>query len=103
MDAHAWLLEAQRCAEWAHDLMMSPAGFDSYDWGVVTSRIVGAAEALRSARKLDPTVALPLLDEAIEELRDISANFTRPEFLDSTRASRRQSPELFVPRPKAGS
>jgi len=103
MDAQAYLLEARRSAEWAHDLMTSPAGFDSYDWGVVIDRIVGAAEALQAARELDPTVELPLLEEAIEELRDITANFTKAEFLDSTRAHRRHRPELFVPRPKGGS
>ena len=98
MDADACRREAQRGAEAARRLMEQPAGLDGHDWGLIVAHLAAADEALLAARKLDPTIDMPLLNEAIEELVEITANFTRSDFLNSTRAARRNRPGLFVPR-----
>jgi hypothetical protein len=65
---------------------------------LVAALLVEADESLRRAQELDHSVTLPLLDAVLEELGDITSDFTRPDFIKATRAARRQSPSLFTSR-----
>ncbi len=96
--AELYLQVARDCAEQAESLLMQPASFDSYDWSLLVGEIVEADRLLRSAREADPAASLPLLDTVLEDLRDVTANFTRPEFLAATKADRRGNPKLFEPK-----
>ena len=64
-------------------------------WDSVASDLVEADLALESAKKLNPRLELPLLEEVVEELREVTANFTRPAFIRATKPPRRQRPHLF--------
>jgi hypothetical protein len=96
---HEHYATAYRAAERAQHLLAQPATLDAYDWGLVATLIVEADNALTRARQQDQSLALPLLDLVLEELRDVSGNFTSAAFLRATRPERRQNPSLFAPRP----
>ena len=89
--------QAQRAAERAHGLLAQPATLDPYDWGLIATLIVEADEALRRAQQHDPSITLPLLETVLEELRDVTCNFTSPAFVNAAKLSRRQKPRLFAP------
>ena len=90
--------QARRAADRAHRLMSQPATLDSYSWGLVAALLVEADEAFSRAQELNPSITLPLLDAVLEELRDITSDFTKPDFIKATRAARRQRPSLFTSR-----
>jgi hypothetical protein len=90
--------QALRAAEWAQRLLAQPATLDWDDWGLVAALLVDSDEALERAREHDASVRLPLLPIVIEELRDVTSNFTKPAFLAATKSARRQRPSLFAPR-----
>jgi hypothetical protein len=93
-----YLDDARRDAERVKELLASPATLDAYDWGLVASLLVSADTALAAARTLDPNATLQVFDDAVEELRDASSNFTKPAFIAATKPPRRQRPALFTPR-----
>lgn len=90
--------QARRAAERAQRLLTQPATLDSYDWGLVATLIVEADEALGHAQVYDPSITLPLLETVLEELRDVTSNFTNAAFIRATKPERRQKPSLFAPR-----
>lgn len=90
--------QARRAAERAQGLLAQPATLDTYAWGLVASLLIEADDALKRAQQLDEAVTLPLLAEVLNELQDVTANFTSPAFLRATRPARRQNPTLFAPR-----
>jgi hypothetical protein len=90
--------QARRAAERAQRLLAQPATLDCYDWGLAATLIVEADDALKRAQEQDPAITLPLLDKVVEELRDVTSNFTKPAFLRATKPERRQRPNLFTPR-----
>ncbi|QAY75405.1 hypothetical protein [Sphingosinicella sp. BN140058] len=72
---------ASEAAQRAHDLLAQRATLDSYDWLLVATLLVEADEALERAKQSNPAVELPLLDEVVEELRDATENFTKPDIV----------------------
>ena len=92
------LSEARSCAEHAQHLLLQPATSDGHDWLALAGSIVQADLFLKQAQELDPSVRLALLDTVLAELRDVTANFTKPEFLSATGPARRDNPLLFKPR-----
>lgn len=95
-DAHQE--QAHRAAERARRLLAQPASLDVYDWSLMASLIVEADDALKRAQEHDASTTLPFLDAVVEELRDVTSNFTSPAFLRATKPERRQKPALFAPR-----
>lgn len=91
--------QAYGAAERAQRLLAQPATLDVYDWSLVASLIVEADDALKRAQELDVSITLPLLDTVVEELRDVTSNFTSAAFLSATKPERRQKPSLFAPNP----
>ena len=91
-------MEARRCAARAQWLLLQPATLDPFDWLALACSIVDADKFLQQAQELDPSIRLPLLEAVLEELRDVTANFTRPDFLSATGGIRRDHPKLFKPR-----
>ena len=79
-------------------MLAQPANLDSYDCLLVATLLVEADAELKAAQEDDPSVALPLLAEVVEELRDATSNFTKPEFCRATKPARRQNPRLFARR-----
>ena len=98
LTAELHLEQARDDAESAEALIMRPANFRTEEWLLAVTDIVSADEHLRRAREIDPTASLPLLDQVLEDLRDLTDNFTKPEFFAATKAGRRGNPKLFEPR-----
>jgi len=90
--------QAIRAAARAQGLLAQPATLDSYDWLLLATLIVEADDALKTAQRHDPTIHLPILGAVVEELREVTSNFSRPDFLAATKPARRQNPILFDPR-----
>jgi hypothetical protein len=90
--------QARRAAERAQRLLAQPVTLDTYDWGLVATLILEADEALGRAQDHDPSITLPLLETVLEELRDVTSDFTSPAFVKATKPERRQKPRLFAPR-----
>jgi hypothetical protein len=83
--------QAYSAAERAHGLLAQPAILDAYDWSLVASLIVEADDALKRAQEHDATATLPLLDAVLKELRHVTSNFTKPEFVRATKLERRRN------------
>ncbi len=90
--------QARRAAERAQRMLTQPATLDSYDWGLVATLVVEADRALARAQEHDRLITLPLLELVLEELRDVTSNFTNSAFLKATKPERRQKRSLFAPR-----
>ena len=76
------------------DLLSQPATLDSYDWMLIATNLVAAAESLDEAS----SEYRAQFADVIEEINDATKGMTDPHFLKSTRAARRQRPDLFVPK-----
>jgi hypothetical protein len=64
---------------------------------LLLATLIGEADrVLREARQHIPCLNVPLLAEAVEELRLATANFTDAEFLYASRPARRHNPQLFT-------
>jgi hypothetical protein len=79
-------------------LLAQPATLDAYDWGLVVSLIVEADDALMRARAYESSITLPLLETILDELRDVTSNFTNAAFLEASKSARRQKTGLFAVR-----
>ena len=79
----------------AQNILLPQGKPDSEGWGLVAALLVEADLAIAEARQDDETLQLPLLDEMIALLRDMTQDFTDRDFLRATRAARRQRPALF--------
>ena len=80
----------------ALNILAFPASLDGYEWGLLASLAVEAEAALREVGSAADGLR-PKFDQVVEELRDVTADFTNLEFLRASRAARRDNPELFAP------
>ncbi len=65
------------------------------DWLLLACNIGEADLAFQEARRRNPSLEFPLLETVIEELYEMSAGFTDPEFLRATGPARRRNRKLF--------
>ena len=86
-------------AEAALDQLQHLLFFGHYDdWLLMAGLAVGADQALAEASQSDPSVSRSRFDAVMEEFRELTRNFTDADFLESTRAARRENQTLFQPR-----
>ena len=81
----------------ALELLSKGARHDVYTWALIAGLIGEADLAVRAARARLPRLHVPLLDQAVQALRDDTNGFTDPDFLRATRPERRRNPDLFRP------
>jgi hypothetical protein len=91
------LSQAERDLRQALEVMAHPgSGYQPEEW-MLLATLVGEAELVAQAKRVhDPAFQMPLLKQAVEKLRDLTADFTNPSFKRATRAVRRRYPALFV-------
>jgi len=94
-DNHDRLAQAERDAERALGMMQHGHGFDSYTWPMLVLCVGEADSIVRDARRRNPTLQIPAVEQAIAELYEITSGFTDPSFLRYTRAARRRYRVLF--------
>jgi hypothetical protein len=78
-----------------HILAGSGQDYQPEEWALLASLIVEADLAFQEARRDDPALEWPLLEAAVQDLRDATSGFTKPAFLRASRAARRRNPMLF--------
>ena len=66
-------------------------------WLLVATLIAEADLSLRARHPVDQSL-MPFLERAIDDLREVTRDFTDREFVRSTRAARRRNPTLFLQR-----
>ena len=76
-------------------LLRHRPGPEQGGWDLITSLIGEADLAFREASRRNPNLQLPLLDEAVAQLYEMTGGFTDPEFLRSTGPARRRNRQLF--------
>ena len=89
------LERAESCLRYAHNMLAAPRNYQGEEWSLLAGLIGKAAGAIREAQAVDRSVHLPLFDTVMEEFRDATANFTKVEFLRSTRAARRDFRDFY--------
>lgn len=92
------LAEAEQSLRRALHLMTYPNNYQPEEWSLLASLIAEAGLIVSDERRRDPSFQSFLLDQAVEELRDMTRGFTDPGFLKATRAARRRNPGLFTGR-----
>jgi hypothetical protein len=94
------LAEAERYLEQARRILMHPVNLDADEWVLLATLVGEADHVVREEQRWNPQLQLPLLDEVIDDFRELTADFTNAAFLSATRAARRRNPPLFTGRPK---
>lgn len=90
------LEKAERDLERArHILSHSVQNLQPEDWMLVATLVGEADLVFQATRRHNPHLEWPLLEAAVDELREATSGFTNPKFLRSTRAARRRNPKLF--------
>jgi hypothetical protein len=92
------LAEAERSLQRALKLMAHPHNYDPDEWMLLATLVGEAGLVVHNEQQSHPSLEAPLLDKAVEELRDMTKGFTDPAFLKATRAARRRNPSLFSSR-----
>jgi len=90
------LTEAERRLQ--HALWVMATGsrrLQGEEWLLLATIIAEAGLVAQKQQRQDPTFRMPLLEQAVEELRDMTRGFTDRAFLQSTRSARRRNPALF--------
>jgi hypothetical protein len=72
-------------------LLAQPATLDSYDWLIIATLPSEADESLKKSELSRHSA----LSDVLDELRDLTRNFTLPAFVQATRPVRRRYPHLF--------
>ena len=65
------------------------------EWMLLATLVGEADLTFQEARRDNPSLEWPLLEAAVQGLREATSNFADLEFLHSTRAARRRNPKLF--------
>ena len=78
-----------------HILAGSGRTYQPEEWALLASLVGEADLAFQAARRDNPTLEWPLLETAVQDLREATSGFTKLAFLHSTRAARRRNPKLF--------
>ena len=89
------LQDLERDLTQALHLLRNQPGPEQGGWDLITCLIGEADLAFREANRRNPNLRLPLLDEAVAQLYEMTGGFTDPEFLRSTGPERRRNRKLF--------
>jgi hypothetical protein len=90
------LADAERDLKQAQQILKEgPPRDGSEEWLLVATLICEADLIFQEARRRNPTLTFPLLDEVVAELYEMTAGFTDPAFVRSTSAARRRNKSLF--------
>jgi hypothetical protein len=90
--------EAERHLARARRILAQPATLDSHEWMLLATLMVDADAALLSNKTDGHAQELALFASVLEELREVTDDFTDTKFLSASRAARRHKPSLFAPR-----
>jgi hypothetical protein len=83
--------EASEPLRRVRQLLAQPAALDSYNWLLIATLLSEADESLRRSEVSQN----PALNDVLDELRDLTRNFTLPAFDQAARPVRRRYPHLF--------
>jgi len=90
------LAEAERSLNQArHILSGSGHNYQPEEWMLLATLVGEADLTFQEARQDNPNLEWPLLEAAVQDLREATSGFTNLEFLHSTRPARRRNPKLF--------
>ena len=78
-----------------HILSGSQQNYQGEEWMLLATLICEADLTFQEARRANPALKWPLLEAAIQDLREATSGFSNLEFLRSTRAALRRNPKLF--------
>lgn len=93
------LAEVERSLRQALQVMAHPGGgYQPEEWSLLATRIAEAGLLIREQEESASDALRSLLEETVEELRDLTDGFTDQSFLRNTRAARRRNPTLFMAR-----
>ncbi|HEX8535035.1 MAG TPA: hypothetical protein VF662_12780 [Allosphingosinicella sp.] len=89
------LADAEGDLKQAQDILRHGSPSDGETW-LLLATLVGEADlAFQAAKRRNPYLTFPLLDDVVEEFREMTAGFTDPVFLRATGAARRRNRALF--------
>ncbi len=91
------LAQADRALRQALAILAHPVNLQPEEWMLVATLVGEADLVAREEQQRNPTSHMPLLEQAVTELREITGGFTDKEFLMSTGAARRRNTRLFAP------
>ena len=89
--------EAERALKQAQTILGHPHRYEAEEWMLLATLVGEADLAIRRNPSAAPQLKA-LLDVVVEDLRDVTKNFTLPAFLDGSRAARRHNKNLFSAR-----
>lgn len=89
------LEEAESDLNQARHILSGGGSYQPDEWSLLVMLVGEADLTFQEARRKDPTLEWPLLEAAVQDLRETTAGFTNLDFLRSTRAARRRYPKLF--------
>ena len=90
------LEKAERDLERARQILTHPVhNYQPEEWMLLATLVGEADLTVREEREANPALDIPLLDEVIADLREVTRDFTDSAFLSSTGAARRHNPQLF--------
>ena len=88
------LEEAERALRQAQSILTHGPSYQPEEWGLLATLIGEADLAIRQGPLASPILKL-LLEEVVEDFRDVTRDFTNPAFVRASRAARRRNKGLF--------
>jgi hypothetical protein len=94
MEVTSPLEKVRNSLDQAKRILVVSGQYEADEWMLLATLIGDADLILREEEDSHPELR-DLLGDVVQELKDVTRNFTAPEFLRSTRAARRRNRELF--------
>ena len=89
--------EAERALQQAKRILAHPHGYQPEEW-LLLATLVGEADlAIRQDPRASEHLKV-LLAQVVDDLREVTHDFTDPAFLRGSRAARRRNQDLFSSR-----
>jgi hypothetical protein len=94
METDKKLTEVRCSLDQAKRILDGTGRYVAEEWMLLATLVGDADLVLRGDRQAEPEL-LRALDEVVKDLKEVTSNFTSPDFLKASASARRRNPELF--------